>query len=65
MVGKVLKYHYQLFSNVFQGNVAELDVVNGIRQVVVEECIVQFVALAAEVPEVVCSYVRDAAGGDV
>ena len=65
VVGKVLKYYYQLFSNVFQGNVAQLNVVNGIRQVIVEECIVQFVAFAPEVPEVICSDVRDAAGSNV
>ena len=63
VVGEVLQNHDHLFRYVLQGNVAQLNVVDGIRQVVVEECGVQFVAV--EVPEVIYSDVRDAAGSNV
>ena len=65
VVGEVLQNHDHLFRNVLQGNVAQSHVVNGIRQVVVEERVVQFVTLAVEVPKVICSDVRDAAGSNV
>ena len=64
MISEVLENHDQLFRDILQGNLACLDFLNSIRQVV-KECIVQFVALVVEVPVVICSNVGDAAGGNV
>ena len=65
VVGKVLQDQDELFGDVCQANVAQSDVVGCISQIVIEQRIVQFVAVLMEVCQVIGRDVRNAARGDV
>ena len=61
MISEVLQDQNQLFGDVGKADIALLDVVGRVCQVVVEESVVQLAAVLVEVPEVIGSDVRYAA----